>query len=211
MKKIVLFDMDGTLIDSAKDITSSINFVRLQNHNLEPLNEKFVVDIINAPVRNLAMSFYNTELYEKRDHDLFEAHYEEECVKNVSLYNGVHTMLDTLHTNSCYLGVATNAPTKFAKIMLKHLEVEKYFSNIFGVEDRSLAKPHPYMLQEHLSLANYNHVQDSAFMVGDNSKDIDAAKNAAIASIFVTWGFSSVGSAEYLVKEPKELVDIVLN
>lgn len=203
--------MDGTLINSAKDITTSINYVRKNNHNLEPLSETFVVELINAPVRNLAMSFYNTETYEKRDHNLFEAHYEEECVKNVSLYNGVHLMLETLHTNNCYLGVATNAPTKFAKIMLKHLEVEKYFANIFGVEDRSLAKPHPYMLHKHLTLANYNHSQDRAYMVGDNSKDVDAAKNAAIASIFVTWGFSSDGSAEHLVKYPNELVDLVLN
>ncbi|WP_434656861.1 HAD family hydrolase [Sulfurimonas sp. NW9] len=57
MKKIVIFDMDGTLIDSKKDITISVNYVRKTNHNLPPLSEEFIVDAINKEVRNLPKLF----------------------------------------------------------------------------------------------------------------------------------------------------------
>jgi len=67
------------------------------------------------------------------------------------------------------------------------------------------------MINKHLEYANYSSKNDKAFMVGDNSKDIDAAHNAGITSMFVTWGFSESGEANYIFKDPDELVDVVLN
>jgi len=72
MQKIVIFDMDGTLIDSKKDITISINHIRHIHHNLAPLSEEFVVEAINMDVRNLPKLFYETEVYEDKDKILFE-------------------------------------------------------------------------------------------------------------------------------------------
>ena len=66
MKKIVIFDMDGTLIDSKKDITISVNYVREKNHSLPPLSEEFIVNAINKKERNLAYLFYQTQTYEHK-------------------------------------------------------------------------------------------------------------------------------------------------
>ncbi len=91
--KIAIFDMDGTLLNSAKDITISINEVRRINHKLDGLSEDFVVEAINRDQRNLAELFYGTELYELRDKTMFEDHYHEQCVQNVYLYEGVKESL----------------------------------------------------------------------------------------------------------------------
>jgi len=107
--KIVIFDMDGTLIDSAQDITTTINHVRRVNHRLPPLSSEEVVEIINRPVRNLAKLFYGTESYEMRDKTLFESHYYDQCTQNPRLYPQIEEMIVTLRAHDVKLSVATNA------------------------------------------------------------------------------------------------------
>lgn len=209
MARIAIFDMDGTLIDSGLDITLSINHVRAVHYSLEPLSVDSVVDIINAPSRNLAKLFYGTEIYDKEAKALFEAHYYEQCIQNVAPYEGIGTLLEALKQEGFATGVATNAPSVFAKRMLSHLGLESYFDSILGADDVDLPKPHPQMIQKHLDLHRYDSGTDYAWMIGDNAKDMDAAKNAGITGIFACWGFSSEGNGDYCVTEPSELLRIM--
>ena len=208
--KVVIFDMDGTLIDSKKDITISINYIRDLHYNLAPLSEEFVVKAINMEVRNLPKLFYETEVYEDKDRKVFELHYAKQCVQNPYLYDGVKEMLDTLVKNGVKISVATNAPTQFALRMLKSLHVEHLFDMIIGADKVSASKPNPEMLNKILDFYNFDRVKDKAWMVGDNSKDIQSAKNADINAMFATWGFSPHSEYEITVKHPKEVLDIVL-
>ena len=207
--KIVIFDMDGTLIDSKKDITSSINYVRKAHHNLPPLDESYIVEVINMPVRNLPELFYNTPIYLEADRTLFEEHYYEECVKNPYLYDGIIESLEALKALHVRLNVATNAPTIFAKRMLSHLHVSDHFDTIIGADSAGASKPDPRMLS--LILAKYNgtHTKEKTWMVGDNSKDIEAARNISISSIFATWGFSTDGEADFIAHHPSHVLNIV--
>ncbi len=210
MQKIVIFDMDGTLIDSKKDITISINYVRELNHGLEPLSEAFVVDAINAHQRNLAKLFYNTELYEERDRVIFEKHYKEQCIQNPYLYEGVEELLYTLKENDVQLSVATNAPTVFAQTMLESLKVQELFDVIIGADKVAKSKPNPDMLHHILNNYKYLDKQDRAWMIGDNSKDMEAAYNANIDAVFAAWGFSSFGTHDLIAYSPHEVASIVL-
>ncbi len=210
MKKIVIFDMDGTLVDSKKDITISINYVRQKNHNLPPLDEEFVVEAINMEVRNLPKLFYDTECYEMQDKTLFEEHYAKQCVQNPYLYKGVVEMLDALERAGVKMGVATNAPTRFANLMLDSLGVKEKFGIIVGADRVSHSKPNPEMLLKILDFFHYDASQDRAWMVGDNSKDILSAQNAKIEALFVTWGFSPRSEFEKRIATPEELLRVVL-
>ena len=210
MQRIVIFDMDGTLIDSKKDMTLSVNYVRKTNHNLPPLSEEFIVDAINRHERNLAMLFYGTEVYEDRDRELFEKHYKEQCIEHPYLYEGVEELLYALKSAGVKLSVATNAPTLFARTMLEHLKVAKLFDEIVGADRVKRSKPYPDMIELILKSYNYDKKEDKAWMVGDNSKDIQSAKSAGIEAIFAAWGFSSSGTHDRVVSEPKEILDIVL-
>lgn len=209
MKNIALFDMDGTLIDSGLDITLSINHVRLECYDLEPLSVQTVIDAINAPVRNLAEIFYGKSIYEDRARDLFELHYYDQCIQNVKPYEGIPALLETLHQNRYVMGVATNAPTVFAKRMLEHLGLNTYFTLIIGADEVESPKPHPQMLHRHLEYYEFRSGTDYAWMIGDNSKDMEAASRAGIISIFAGWGFSSQGRGDHYAPTPESLVDII--
>ncbi len=208
MKKIVIFDLDGTLVDSKKDITISINYVRKHNHNLPPLSEAFVVEAINKKERNLTMLFYRTPTYEERDREAFENHYYNQCIKNSFLFSGIKGMLETLKQNGVLLCVATNATTIFAKRMLAHLEVGDSFYAIVGA-DISKAKPQPDMLLKLLHSCRYRN-GDHAWMVGDNQKDIEAAKRAGIDAVYATWGFQGDVDWDIRADKPSDILKIVL-
>jgi phosphoglycolate phosphatase len=208
--KLVIFDMDGTLIDSKKDITISVNHIRKLHYNLEPLNEEFVVEAINMEVRNLPNLFYNTRVYEQKDRDVFESFYEKQCTQNPYLYNGIKEVLVSLKEKGIKLSVATNAPTKFAKLMLNSLGVKNMFDVIVGADEVSMPKPSAEMLYKILEFYNFDKLKDKAWMIGDNSKDMLSAKNAGIQSAFATWGFSSQSDYKKIIFHPNDILDIVL-
>lgn len=208
--RVVIFDMDGTLLDSQKDITISVNHVRKYNYSLEPLSEKFIVDAINMEVRNLPYLFYKTDIYEDAAKKLFEEHYYEQCIKNPYLYEGIKDTLEILVQNGIKISVATNAPTKFAKRMLTHLDVAHMFDMIIGADKVSHSKPNPEMIERILEYYNYEHGKHKAWMIGDNSKDMLSAKNAGINSVFATWGFTPESNHDLVIQNPKEILDIII-
>jgi len=206
--KIVIFDMDGTLLDSAKDITISVNAVRQKNHGLSALNEAFVVEAINREHRNLAELFYETPNYEKQDQEYFEIHYDEQCIQNVSLYDEISEVLEILRAQQVRVSVATNAPTKFARKMLEKCEVFEYFDFVIGADRVAKAKPDKEMLEYILNGYGYK-PEHKAFMIGDNSKDMKAAAHAGIEGAFATWGFSPETQHPKILSSPRDVLELL--
>lgn len=208
--KVVIFDMDGTLLDSKKDITISVNHIREKHYSLEPLSEDFIVDAINKEVRSLPELFYGTKHYCDKDRELFEVHYAMQCIQNPYLYDGIKETLDELVASNVKISVATNAPTPFAIRMLKHLGVDEMFDVIIGADKVKKSKPDPQMLHFILDYYKYDWVKHKAWMVGDNSKDMQSAEAAKINSMFATWGFTPHAQHHTVIDEPKEILSIVL-
>lgn len=190
-QRIVIFDMDGTLVDSAADITITINYIR-RTKGLEPVDSASIVRAINSEGTNLAEMFYGTKTYEKRERDLFESHYWDQCVQNIRIYPGIEETLEKLKSDDIHLSVATNAATIFAKKMLKQTGLNRYFDFIMGSCDVKNTKPHPeiiHKIMRHYHFDTQTHAVP--VIVGDSHKDIKAAKEAKIHGIHARWGFEN--------------------
>ena len=207
--RIIIFDMDGTLIDSGHDITASVNHVRKKIYGLGPLTKEFVVEAINRDQRNLALMFYGTRLYEPAAQREFESHYHEQCIRTPCLYPGIRSLLAGLGRRGIGLSVATNAPARFAGRMLSHLGLGQLFDRIVGGEDVEEPKPHPAMLLDILKSYGYVPGRDRALMVGDSAKDMEAARRAGITGAFASWGFSRAGGGDVILSAPGEILPLV--
>jgi len=209
-KALIIFDMDGTLIDSSEDITISVNFVR-SNFGLFPLSKDEVVDIINSDRNLFAYRLYNIKEYTPEHRKLFESHYYEQCIKNTYLYDGIKEMIQKLQSLGFYLSVATNAYTKFAEKMLSHLEIDRFFLNIVGACKVKKPKPDPDMI---FHIIERSPTVDRVVMVGDNHTDLYAAINANIEMVFANWGFGKIDNLDmvnYIAKEPADLIYYLLS
>jgi len=184
---IIIFDLDGTLVDSGDNISAAINHTRA-SFGLLPLDRAFVLDNINRDDINAADVFYGTKSFTEEQRGIFEPYYYEICSENVRLYDKIDFFLDEFRTNGFKMAVATNGKTEFAKKILDSLGISGYFDAIIGADRVALPKPNPEMLLKALDEVGANG-DANVIMVGDSIKDVKAAKAIKIPSVVVEWGF----------------------
>lgn len=201
-KQLIIFDMDGTLINSGDVITNTINFVR-KNLDLETIPKDIMLKNLNNPDINSAEFFYGTSEFTPEQTELFGKYYDENCTKDISLYDGIYDLLESLENDGMTLSVATNASVEFARKMLKALDIEKFFSYVIGANMVKNHKPSPDMLEKTLEELSFD--VNEAMLVGDSQKDIRAAKAINMDYTLVNWGFTehenAINSIEELEKE----------
>lgn len=211
-KKLILFDLDGTLVDSARDLALAVN------HMLQRLGrETFDPEIIRSWVGNGAQTLVkrglsgSSEIDEDIEHELFEEaldifldfYANNLCVETISYPNVVGT-LKNLKNQGYRLALVTNKPYDFIAPLLEGLEMNGLFELCLGGDSLEKKKPHPMPL---LHVCERLGVDASeCVMVGDSKNDILAAKAAKMHSIGVTYGYNynepiSVYQPEYVVEE----------
>lgn len=184
---LIMFDMDGTLINSSTPLVNTINYVR-EELGFERLERELILESVNDPKINAAQFFYGTSDFTLQQQKLFEEYYDANCLNGLQLYDGIKKLIDDLSSDFT-LTVATNANSFFAKKMLDHLEVGHYFNTILGFDSVKNPKPHPEMINKILDTHSIQNTK--AQVIGDSHKDIMAATNAGVDSVLVNWGFSN--------------------
>ncbi|NEW61201.1 HAD family hydrolase [Sulfurovum sp. bin170] len=202
-KKLVIFDMDGTLIDSSLTIVNAINFVR-NNLGLKPMEEKLILGSINDPKINPAKFYYDAESFTPKHEEWFSDYYSLNHEKEIRFYDGIDNLLTTLKLDGYRLAVATNAYRVSAIESLKHLDIYEKFDVIACADDVPLAKPHPEMLYKILDELKLT--RDEAIFVGDGERDLLASQNAKIDYLMVNWGFSDYSDAIHSVERLQESI-----
>ena len=190
MKKLafesVIFDMDGTLLDSSFAMLQSVNHVR-NTLELENISKEFLEYHINEPDQDLPMLFYGTPEYIPEHREIFKTHYLENANSHVKVYEGVYELLEFLKSSHVSMSIATNASDFFAHNMLEDKNLLHYFSHIIGANCVQNPKPSPDMIYHIAKLSSIP--LEKTLFVGDSIKDELAAKNAGIDFLFASWGY----------------------
>jgi phosphoglycolate phosphatase len=215
-QKMAVFDLDGTLIDTAPDLIYSANEVIKDIINIDidyEKSKKFIGRggeyFIN---RNLIHS--NIKLPQNKIDELikeFLVIYENNISNRSKLYPGVTKLLSELHQRNFILNICTNKPEKLAKLVLKDFELIQYFDEIIGGDTLSQCKPNPLPL---LKLMNdYNIKPSDTIMIGDTTTDILTAKNCNIKSICVDFGYFNEKiegvDPDYWVSNYNQVINII--
>jgi phosphoglycolate phosphatase len=200
--KSIIFDMDGTLLDSSYALTCSVNHVR-KSLGLAPVEKEMLEFCINEPDQDLPKIFYNTDGYDPSHKALFAEHYLANANLHVKPYEGAHELLEFLHVKGFTLSIATNAADIFALNMLKGQGMLEFFSFIVGANNVERSKPHPDMLEHIAKLSNIPLSQ--TILVGDSVKDEGASQNANVDFMFAKWGYGKADNAKNQFEDIKEL------
>ncbi len=192
MKKAVIFDMDGTLVNSSMTIVNAINYVR-GKLDLEPLDSKDILDKVNDPTLNPAKEFYETPRFTHQHEAWFSSYYTENHEKELELYDGIVELLDGLKERGFKLAIATNSYRGSTIESLKHLNILDYFESLACYDDVGRGKPAPDMLEKNLK--DLNLTPKEAIFIGDSERDMLASKSAGIEYLMINWGFSDYEDA----------------
>ncbi len=212
---LLIFDLDGTLIDSKQDLANSVNATRV-HMGLEPISDDIVSSWVGngAPVLiRRAMGPQAPEAEVERALAYFLSYYREHMLDNTVLYPGVQEGLDRLRQTGIAMAVLTNKPVRFSQALIEGLGVGPCFFRVYGGNSFNQKKPHPIGIDTLREEAGGTSAEQT-LMIGDSAVDVLTARNAGVPCCGVTWGLQpdSVRAErpDLLVDRMEELTAYVL-
>ena len=214
MKKYLVFDLDGTLVDSLGDIGDAMNWALAQlglpGYTLAEYSKK-----VGTGMDNLCRAC----LPEGREGDfaalrrLYDSRYSARCCEKTALYPGLETALQTLAAAGVTLAVLTNKPQSQAD-RVAELLTPYGFARVMGKQEGFPIKPDPASLQ-HL-MTELGAARENSVYVGDSDVDIRLGQNAGLPTVGVTWGFRgaaelTAAGADHLCADPATLGTLILS
>lgn len=213
--KAVIFDLDGTLLNTLGDIAEAAN--RVLTHNGYPIHAHedyvwFVGDGAKTLMtRALPDSQRLVDIIETCTRE-FIIEYNDHWHVATKAYSGIFDLMDALHREDIKLSVVTNKPHRFAGVMMDHYFKDVPFCTILGQRDDIPKKPHP---QQALTAAREMGVKPSAcIFLGDSSVDMITAQRAGMHPVGAGWGFRPIeeltlAGAVKVLHHPMELLEII--
>ena len=211
---LLIFDLDGTLIDSKRDLTDSVNATRAWK-GLAPLPD----DIVSAFVGDGAPMLIRRALPHSTDEELDQAHqfflryYRDHMLDATTLYPGVREALDQLHAAQVPMAILTNKPVRFSVRLIEGLNLHAHFFRIYGGNSFEEKKPHPRGIEALMAESGAD--RGRTVMVGDSAVDVLTARAACVRACGVSWGFQPETFAEappdFVIDDLRALAALVLD
>jgi phosphoglycolate phosphatase len=211
--RAVLFDLDGTLVDSYAALADAVNFA-LRAHGLNEVDTTRIKTLVGHGIERLLQRACETEAVPKSVTDAFESRYDEVCCTASKVLEDVEPTLHQLAAAGVCMAVCTNKPTSFSKKILDFLNLAPHFRAVVGPDLAGARKPDAQHVIRTLEEAGCS-AHESLF-VGDMPIDVAAARNSGIDVAVVATGSSSYeqlleSRPDYLLKRFSDLVAIVSN
>jgi len=200
--RLIVFDLDGTLVDSRADLAASANHLRAV-WSLPPLPEEEVGKLVGHGLGKLVRGLLSIEdAHEvERGMDVFRRHYREHCLDRTRLYEGVLETLASLDGRA--MAVVTNKPKSFTDQILAGLGIASRFGLVLGADSTPKRKPDPMPIL--VSMERLGAAPGETLVVGDSDTDVIAGKAAGARTCGVTYGIGDV--AVLRAHAPDHLID----
>ena len=214
MIKGLIFDLDGTLIDSIGDIAFSANLT-LKENGYETRNEDFVRMATGRGFKKLIADMLpegsSDELVDEMTKK-FAVNYGNHYCERTKAYDGIYDLLKALQDKGIKLAVNSNKKDEMTKNLMKKIFPEINFLEVIGERVGIANKPDPYTALEIVSKMDFD--INEVMYVGDSEVDINTANNAKLKSIGCLWGFRdretlNKQGATYIVEKPNDILEIV--
>lgn len=208
----MLFDLDGTLVDSRADLTASINHMR-RKYGYAELDVPTVTSFVGNGMRRLVeRAIKDTDIPLQDAIRCSRSYYFKHLLDATTLYQGVRDTLETLHELGIRLALVTNKPVAPAEAILDGLNIRKWFGAVVGGDSCAELKPHPDPLRMATTRFDLELPQNGPdiWMVGDNYTDLQAAHRAGCRACLCRYGFGSPRDLPFdkAVERPADLVRI---
>ncbi len=207
----IIYDLDGTLVDSSVDLANAINYARKQQ-DLKPITVTEVVSYTGGGVKNLVeLCFHEKHSDKELGVKDFKKCYNRETVVKSELYPGVMATMKELHERGVIQAIATNKPEIYSTLIIEKLGLSDYISTLIGGENAQgcALKPKPASLE---FIAREQGIKiENCLMVGDNHTDLEAANNCNMDVVFCTYGFGEHDKNPYTYRINKfaKLLEII--
>ncbi len=215
MIKLVIFDLDGTLIDSLGDLTNAVEYALAENGYPPNPRDSYRYLVGNGALKLIerALPKGASEEEIKRVHKAFSERYREHCLELTKPYPGIEDMLRRLNESGIKLAVASNKPDEFSKQIVTALFGDDKFDTVHGKREGVPTKPSPdiiYSIMDELGVS-----AEETVLVGDSDVDVETAQGAGLKCIGCAWGFRGTdelrrAGADKIALNSDELTDIIL-
>lgn len=215
MFKGVIFDLDGTLVNSLEDITNAMNTV-LKQYNFPTHSVQVCQSFIGHGVRDLVVKAlpkeYQNEEWINRCFNEMLVVYSENCTIKTKMYDGISDLLDQLTAHNIKLAVFSNKADKLTKKVVKAVLPNWNFEAVEGLKVEALKKPNPSVAIEISEKLEVPVAQ--LIFVGDTDVDILTAKSAGMYPVGVVWGYRTKeelieSGAKFILEHPSDLLKIL--
>lgn len=211
--KAVIFDLDGTLLNTLEDLQDSVNY-GLEKYGMPKRTLEEIRCFVGNGVRKLierAVPKETTKEDEERVFAAFKEHYAEHCNDKTDLYPGIRELLTELKNRGYRMAIVSNK-LQSGVDALSELYFKEFTKVAIGGRENMPKKPEPDMVYEALRQLGVS--KEEAVFVGDSEVDIATAKNAGMECITVAWGFRSrqeqeKAGAKVFVNSPMEMIDLL--
>ena len=214
MKKLAIFDLDGTLADTICDLGDAVNY-GLEKLGCPTHDYAAYKLMVGNGVKKLCERALPEDKKDKAEelHRLFSEYYNVHYLDKTSLYDGMRETLGRLRDNGVILAVATNKPEDKAREIIWELLPDIDFVKILGGVGYRPAKPDSAILIEIFSALPDEEYE--VYMIGDSNVDVQTAKNAGIKCIGCAWGFRGraeleAAGAYHIAEKPSDVQDYIL-
>jgi phosphoglycolate phosphatase len=223
MTRLIIFDLDGTLLNTLDDLANSANSVLQKNgfptYEIDAY-KYFVGNGVEMLIRRALPKEVSKEVYTKILNEFME-YYEIHKTVKTAPYSGIIETLEKLQEKGILLTVATNKPHELLPDLMRLYFPTIKWAAVFGNRKDVPIKPHPQIVYDILDATGCRgaacHVStDNILYIGDTAVDMQTAKNAGIPKVGVLWGFRTKeelvqAHADYIIEKPYELLTIISN